>query len=138
MIRKLIVIGLVFLLSCDKNEPIQYVQLLKETTLKEGHTLTVLDEARTFEVFLKNVNDSRCPSNAACISAGNVATTFVINDEEELVLCLGQCTGDSFQQVDSAVFRVNSKKYYLKLTEVSPYPIIPDEKRKTAKISVFK
>lgn len=129
---------MVLLLGCDKNEPIQYVELLKETTLKEGHTLTVLDQVRSFEIFFKNVNDSRCPINANCISAGNVTTTFVINDKEELMLCLGQCSADTFQQVDSAVFRVNGGKYYLKLTDVSPYPVLPDEKRKTATISVFK
>lgn len=64
-------------------------------------------------------NDSRCPINANCVTAGSVIATFLFRDgliKETFKLCLGDCTEKE------KIVTSNGIKYSLSLIDLTPYP----------------
>lgn len=75
------------------------------------------------------VVDSRCPSNAQCIRAGEVVVDLnLINTQQKIKMCLGECQlvqphrKKGFITQDSLEVSVNSQKYLFILKQVNPYP----------------
>jgi hypothetical protein len=70
---------------------------------------------------LKSINDSRCPINADCISAGGATAHFKLtgnNIDQEIILCKGECgTLESVTNI-----KINGIDYSLKLIDITPYP----------------
>ncbi|MFA6944570.1 MAG: hypothetical protein WC220_01600 [Pedobacter sp.] len=85
-------------------------------------------------ITLESVNDSRCPINAFCISAGNARVKLRMSDnsgaETFTELCLGFCDTRNNTE-DSEIIRLNNVSYIVVLKTVSPYPEVgknPDKK----------
>ena len=99
------------------------IELLVEPsfTLKSGET--VKDPSSGLSITLTEVNDSRCPADAICITGGEVSTSLKVAFKQnsfqtkDLKLCLG-CPEDN----DSTEFKLEEQKYLLILKEVTPYP----------------
>ena len=74
------------------------------------------------------VTDSRCPSNAQCIRAGEVVVDLNLNTQQKIKMCLGECQlvqpdrKKGFVIQDSLEVSVNSQKYLFILRQVNPYP----------------
>jgi hypothetical protein len=74
------------------------------------------------------VADSRCPSNAQCIRAGEVVVDLNLNTQQKIKMCLGECQlvqpdrKKGFVVQDSLDVSVNSQKYLFILKQVNPYP----------------
>lgn len=74
------------------------------------------------------VADSRCPSNAQCIRAGEVVVDLNLNTQQKIKMCLGECQlvqpdrKKGFVVQDSLEVSVNSQKYLFILRQVNPYP----------------
>ncbi|MFD2583768.1 hypothetical protein ACFSR6_14810 [Pedobacter vanadiisoli] len=103
----------VFAFGCEKtSESITTNYDFKINTSKSIGTSTLL---------LKSINDSRCPINADCISAGGVRAHFKLtadNIDQEITLCKGVCgTLESAAKV-----KINGITYSMKLIDVTPYP----------------
>ncbi|HTH57899.1 MAG TPA: hypothetical protein VL728_17750 [Cyclobacteriaceae bacterium] len=75
----------------------------------KGNTITTGDPS--FQVLVRSISDSRCPSDAVCIWAGEGKVTFQIGPNE-FSLKIGA----------SKSFSVGQKNYELTLTGVTPYP----------------
>lgn len=116
------------LVACQKDDSAG--ESVSATGFEVAHQKTAsvsMTGAEAVQITLKNVTDSRCPSNVNCFWAGNVQTTIEIKTAAEPAqtadLCLGSCkTGKPFSQRDSTTVLVNSKPYWLHLTAVNPYP----------------
>jgi hypothetical protein len=123
-------ICLVTLQQCKKTEPKSDLALNQSTTIRNGQTLLNSEPAVSLK-FDAVQNDSRCPIDATCISAGNAAVQFILT------------SGDSTQSfilntdtapVDSAAFG-----YRVELLELTPLPSSSkplDPKEYSAKVKV--
>ena len=74
------------------------------------------------EVTLTRLTDSRCPTEAVCVWQGQanveVSLRDATNRAQSVALCLGACRNDS------AAVVLNTVPYWLRLTDVSPYPTL--------------
>ena len=114
-------------------------QLTKSTfTLKTGET--VRDPSSGLSITLTEVNDSRCPADAICITGGEASTSLKVASTQnssqttDLKLCLG-CPDIN----DSIEFGLEDQKYLLILKEVTPYPFASQPetlKNKTAELLI--
>lgn len=73
-------------------------------------------------VTIDGITDTRCPPNTNCFVAGNVQVTVSLQGQagtkQTATMCLGCGTAPS--PTDSAVVQVNSRRYVLRLHEVTP------------------
>lgn len=111
--------------------------LNKEFTLKVGQKGIVSRENLKIS-FLKVSEDSRCPANVMCITAGQ--TAVVLN-----VVGKGQNLGEVVLAIKPGAPELAVKtigdKYSLKLIDVQPYPIAPSETKQSdyvIKLSISK
>lgn len=107
--------------SCEKNS----IEFDNPFELKENESIVLQGNNNGLSITLQSVNDSRCPINALCISAGNARVKLRMSDnsgaETFAELCLGFCdTGNNAE--DSAIIRLNNISYTVVLKEVNPYP----------------
>lgn len=74
------------------------------------------------------INENRCPANANCTWAGYVLVDFeVINAEETFSLFSGpEVNPLSIPQPRSYTLKIDGKSYTLSLSEVLPYPGLPN------------
>lgn len=105
---------LLLIASCTKNQEIPFNEIFE---LKEGKTATIEDGDFIID-FVKVVEDSRCPINAACIVAGKVIVEFQVQFSTDLV--------DVFTlSLDPDQTELNAKilgNFEITLLEVNPYP----------------
>ena len=125
--------------SEPKAEKGEVEQISKSTfTLKSGET--VKDPSSGLSITLTEVNDSRCPADAICITGGEVTTSLKVastqnsSQAKDVKLCLG-CP----EVNDSIEFEFVDQKYILILKEVTPCPFASQPetlKNKTAELLI--
>jgi hypothetical protein len=116
--KKLLVILLTILIySCSKDDNNQISQYDltadKNIILDNGKCLEIIDIE--YEICLKSINDSRCPSGVECVWEGDAVVEFNFKSNTENKFFTLH-TNDNFQQ-DTII---NNLK--IKLLNVFPYP----------------
>lgn len=124
--KKTIIISFILLacLACNSNdedtpkaqEPITSVSYRKLTSV-------IVSEV-PLSVTVLEINDSRCPINADCISAGMATVKFNISDGTNSTDTSVQLINDEKDKRIQS-FKLGSQSYSIKIHEVSPYPEIP-------------
>jgi hypothetical protein len=113
------------------------------------HVLTLYKPVPVADVTLtlQQVDDSRCPTDVACIRAGSVVTHVQLQDRQgnstTKILYLGDALtapdNRGTRSADTVHASLQGKLYRLILTEVLPFPTTSDTTStpKSAKISVL-
>jgi hypothetical protein len=89
-----------------------------------------------------DVADSRCPSNATCIRAGEVVMDLNVNAQQKIQMCLGECQfvqpgrKKGFVTQDSLDVTINSQKYLFILKQVNPYPVMPPAPKENSEVKM--
>jgi len=117
------------LLACQKDKDATKLSAAQFEVTKQKTASVVVANTENVQVTLKQVSDSRCPTGAQCIWAGNAQTTIEVKsaaDSAQTVdLCLAQCEiGKPWHYRDSTTVLINKKPYWLCLTAVNPYPSV--------------
>lgn len=96
------------------------LQHLEQVTLSGG------DVPRRLIVSVKNIQDSRCPEDTNCITAGNATVVVRASNSqgtnENIALCLGDCETGTPRETDTVTAEVGDINYRFTLKEVKPYP----------------
>ena len=123
--------------SCEKDS----IQFDSPFELKETESIVLQGNNDGLTITLQVVNDSRCPINALCISAGKAQIRLKLSDnsgaEKFTELCLGFCDSKNNTE-DAAVIHLNNVSYTVVLKEVSPYPELGKNQDKKALLIVKK
>lgn len=122
--KKTILLALICIaaISCEKKEDAAPQSDLKATSLTYQKATTVRTSGSDLKVELKDVNDSRCPMNANCVSMGSAKLELSISDASNQVNVSFEFKGDSKNE---QVFKLGGTEYILTVTEVLPYPELP-------------
>lgn len=85
--KKTILLALICIaaISCDKKDDAAPQPDLNPVSLSYQKAATVRTSGSDLKVELKEVNDSRCPINADCVSAGSAKLVFAISDASNQV-----------------------------------------------------
>ncbi len=130
------VTGLLFS-SCEKDS----IEFDSPFELKENESIVLQGNNNGLTLTLQSVNDSRCPINALCISAGNARVKLRMSDNSGAQtfaeLCLGVCETRNNTE-DSALFQLNNVSYIVILKEVNPYPEAGKKQNKKALLIIRK
>lgn len=103
----------IFVLGCEKKS--------ETKTTNYDFEINTSKSIGASTLVLKSINDSRCPINADCISAGGATAYFKLTANEidqEIILCKGDC--GTLESV--ANIKINGIDYSLKLIDITPYP----------------
>lgn len=123
--------------SCEKDS----IEFDSPFELKENKSIVLQGNNNGLSITLQSVNDSRCPINALCISAGNARVKLRMSDnsgaEVFSELCIGFCDTKNNAE-DSAIFRLNNVSYIVVLKAVSPYPEVGKNPDKKALLTIRK
>lgn len=116
--------------SCEKDS----IEFDNPFELMENESIVLQGNNNGLKITLQSVNDSRCPINAFCVSAGNARIKLKMSDnsgaEVFSELCIGFCDTKNNAE-DSSIFRLNNASYIVVIKAVSPYPEVgknPDKK----------
>lgn len=122
--------GLLFS-SCEKDS----IEFDSPFELKENESIVLQGNNNGLTITLQSVNDSRCPINALCISAGNAQVKLRMSDnsgaEVFSELCIGICNTKNNIE-DSTIIQLNNARYIVVLKEVNPYPEAGKKQNKKA------
>lgn len=123
MIRCWFLIGLIYINSCDSNNT-EWFRTSETFTLSPSGEVRVIDnKGNSLYVRITDIDESRCPGDVVCITAGNVLVHVEIKDSRHsqfrTILCLGAC---STSRTDKGTFMLYGLEYYIQLLEVNPYP----------------
>jgi len=131
--KKTILLALICIaaISCDKKEDAAPQADLNPISLSSEKAATVRASGSDLKVELKEVNDSRCPINANCVSMGSAKLVFSISDASNQVNVNFEFKGGSKNE---QVFKLGGTEYVLTVTEVLPYPELP----KSPKLEEYK
>lgn len=116
-------IGASFLISCNnKNDAEPEVQFdSKISNLNYRVNTVVPASGKDLTVNLKEVQDSRCPSNAVCITMGVAVINFAISVGTDNADVQVKFSGDG-KNSGIETFSLGGQNYAMKVTEVLPYP----------------
>ena len=96
------------------------LQSLEQVTLYGGET------PRRLIVSLEGLQDSRCPVNTNCITAGNATIILRASNSqgvnENIQLCIGDCGSGTPRDTHTVEALVGETNYRFTLKEVKPYP----------------
>jgi hypothetical protein len=122
--KKTILLALICIaaISCEKKDDASPQPDLNAISLSYQKATTVRTSGTDLKVELKEVNDSRCPINANCVSMGSAKLVFSISDASNQVNVDFEFKGDSKNE---QVFKLGGTAYVLRVTEVLPYPELP-------------
>jgi hypothetical protein len=131
--KKTILLALICIaaISCEKKDDASPQPDLNAISLSYQKATTVRTSGTDLKVELKEVNDSRCPINANCVSMGSAKLVFSISDASNQVNVDFEFKGDSKNE---QVFKLGGTAYVLRVTEVLPYPELP----KSTKLEDYK
>jgi hypothetical protein len=131
--KKTILLALICIaaISCEKKDDAAPQPDLNAISLSYQKATTVRTSGTDLKVELKEVNDSRCPINANCVSMGSAKLVFSISDASNQVNVDFEFKGDSKNE---QVFKLGGTAYVLRVTEVLPYPELP----KSTKLEDYK
>lgn len=123
--------------SCEKDS----IEFDTPFELDENESIVLQGNNNGLKITLQSVNDSRCPVNALCISAGNARVKLKMSDnsgaESLAELCIGFCdTGNNAE--DSTIIRLNNTSYTIVLKEVSPFPELGKKQKKKVLLIIRK
>lgn len=126
-----------FLSSCEKSS----IKFDSPIEFEENESMILEGSNNDLSISVQSINDSRCPVNAVCISAGNARVKLRMADntgaETFSELCLGYCnTGNNSE--DSAIIRLNNISYTIILKEVNPFPELGKKQKKKAILIIRK
>jgi hypothetical protein len=116
--------------QCKKAELKSELPINEIISIQNGHTLENSEPAVSLK-FDAVQNDSRCPIDATCISAGNAALQFVLTSGDSIQSFL---LNTDMAPVDSVAFG-----YRVELLELSPLPSANkslDPKEYSAKVKI--
>jgi len=123
--------------SCEKDS----IEFDSPFELKENESIVLQGNNNGLKITLQEVNDSRCPVNALCISAGNARVKLRLSDnsgaEKLAELCLGFCDNMNNTE-DNVIIRLNDISYTVVLKEVSPFPELGKKQDKKALLIIKK
>jgi len=107
--------------------------------LRIGRTVIFTKDSKELTISMISVNDSRCPINANCITAGNAIVKLRLSDnsgsETLTELCLGQCENSGSDTKQITLSNIN---YSITMKKVEPYPKLNDSQEKKVLFSVSK
>ena len=126
---------LMFFQACDK---ISYTEFEGTHVLEKNMAKQVVAEGKQIWMEIKEIEDSRCPVNAACVWAGVATAKISFDDipENTVELCLGAC--DVVSKPKTQEITINSIVYTVELKDVTPYPgpgVGPKDKKATIVIA---
>ncbi|UYZ62836.1 hypothetical protein [Hymenobacter weizhouensis] len=108
------------LVQCTKDEDPAVVKLGQKIELKKDQSVQVVTAKAPVQLTVTEITDSRCPSGVNCVAPGQADVSVELRDGagavQKATLCLGSCSNDSAAVVLDAV------PYWLRLTDVNPYP----------------
>ncbi|MCF0058579.1 hypothetical protein [Dyadobacter sp. CY356] len=124
--KKIIIIGcLWFICLACRSENDKTPQAQEQYTSVTYRRLTTVSVSGIpLNVTLLEVNDSRCPINASCISAGSVNVKFNITDGTYSTSAVIALVNDN-KDTSTQIFKLGGQKYSIKMQKVSPYPELP-------------
>tara|TARA_R110002124_G_scaffold255060_1_gene420662 strand:- start:1117 stop:1506 length:390 start_codon:yes stop_codon:yes gene_type:complete len=109
-------------MACQKNDQEASPEKVLETvSIAAARQTAVPTSGSDLKVELLSVNDSRCPSNAVCITAGTALLKFSVNDQDEKTE-VSLNFSDVDKSANTVAFKLNGAAYELSVTEVFPYP----------------
>ncbi|MDB5241458.1 MAG: hypothetical protein JWP57_2083 [Spirosoma sp.] len=94
-------------------------------------------------VRVDSIQDSRCPTGATCIWAGQARVTLLLSkntDSTTVRLVLGpNVNQDNATRLDSASILLNSERFSVVLRDVTPYPSVPPQNQtQTAVVQIIR
>lgn len=105
----------------DQNSPMEPAQTIASYTAKSAVTVS----GKALDITVLEVVDSRCPINADCVSAGAAQLKFGISDgTNSVTVSLSFVNAEKDKTVQT--FKLNGQAYALKVSEVNPYPQLPN------------
>lgn len=111
--------------ACDK-EITGTAQFNHPFELELNERTVFSESANGLSLLLKSVNDSRCPIDVNCISAGSAKVQFQLLDSSGIEalgeLCIGYCDNHNNKPEDSTIILLNKINYSVSLISVNPYP----------------
>ena len=119
--------------ACDKREDAAPQTRLETTIVSSGEKSSLKLAAKNLKIQLLEVNDSRCPINADCVSAGAADLKFNVSDgasEADVAVLFSSADKSS----GSKEFKLAGQNYLISVSEVLPYPEI----QKPVKLEDFK
>ncbi|GAB2468731.1 hypothetical protein GCM10011375_29850 [Hymenobacter qilianensis] len=117
------VVGLAGLASCQKEDatPLLTAAFNQPVTLRFQQSAALPNQnTPELTITVKDVNDSRCPSDVICFWAGVVYTNLGIQDQSGASQTLTLSLGGINDTV--APVQANGQQYNIILKEVMPYP----------------
>jgi hypothetical protein len=132
--------GLLIFQQCNRNEVTpRTIPLGTETRVGLLETVIFTENsegnpsASMLNATLLKVDDSRCPSGAICVWAGEAVVTFRITSGDSTAeVTLSDCKNCpvvSGRGSNPASFSLNGHTYRLSLVEVTPYPKLNQQKK---------
>ncbi|PKV63156.1 hypothetical protein [Pontibacter ramchanderi] len=100
----------------------------QEALLSQFGQITLYGEEvpRRLIVSLKNIEDSRCPTDVNCVTAGNATVALRASNSqginENITLCIGDCGTDGARETHTVEAEVGEVNYKFTLRGVKPYP----------------
>ena len=119
-----IMILLLLVIACQKQESeTPSVDFGTKVKIDLNQTAIIGKNTNQLVVKVEQINDSRCPSDVNCITAGDAMVSLVVIDDKEnqasFDLFIGQKS--NFKE-DTLAFSINQKNYKMIVFGVSPYP----------------
>lgn len=109
--------------------------------ISEGEQVKVTGEAEQLLLKLGQVQDSRCPTDATCVWAGNATIELVasnrLQQDQRLELCIGDCQTGPIRSNHIFKKEIGGVMYEFTLLDVTPYPTIkPSDRKREAKLLI--
>lgn len=119
-----IMVLLLLVIACQKQElNVPSVDFGTKVKIDLNQTAIIGKNTNQLVVKVEQINDSRCPSDVNCITAGDAMVSLVVIDDKEYQtsfdLFIGQKS--NFKE-DTLAFSINQKNYKMIVFGVSPYP----------------
>ncbi len=126
---------IILLSSCDKENN----EINGSFGLEVNESINLTDNTTNLQLKLVSIQDSRCPSDAVCIRAGNAIVKLRVTESSgsavETELCLGEC-GTTFNRQDTSIVSIRNTRISIILENVNPYPSTGNSK--VSKKALFK
>lgn len=126
---------IILLSSCDKENN----EINGSFEIEVNESINLTDNTTNLQLKLVSIQDSRCPSDAVCIRAGNAIVKLRVTESSgsavETELCLGEC-GTTFNRQDTSIVSIRNTRISIILENVNPYPSTGNSK--VSKKALFK
>ena len=111
--------------SCDKENG-EVAQFDYPFELEQNERIFFTESNSGLSLTLTSVQDSRCPTDVQCISAGRAKVQVLLSQNSGVSvsgeLCIGFCDNQNNEVEDTLPLSLDNVKYVLNLKSVNPYP----------------